>query len=124
MINAIIDYPPVLSSNEVFDYVNELHETGYDARPFEDPDWIAQSDEYILVWLPLAESAIHWNKGIHGDMGYHLLESPMPPIVIGNNLFIIDGMHRYTAAAHGEHSHILAYLPKSHAHLGVAARTS
>ncbi|MFS1427519.1 hypothetical protein LMH73_010215 [Vibrio splendidus] len=114
-----LDYNPSVSSLEALDFINELHQDGHEGCAFGDPEWVCEVDVYHLVWMPIAEASIKWCKGQHGHLGYHLLDENMPPIVIGGNGFIVDGMHRYAAALESNQEFILAYVPMDFVDFGV-----
>ncbi|CAH7263132.1 hypothetical protein VCHA53O466_320021 [Vibrio chagasii] len=108
----MINYQPTLSAKECFNYINEMHLDGHEQAEFQDPEWVYEIGTYHLTWINLSDERLKLCKGCHGTLGYEALDTPLPPIVIGNNGFIIDGMHRYSAALAGGKTIILAYVPE------------
>ena len=118
LLSSPVSFSKSISSKNAITYINELHSEGWNEENFEDPEWVQAVDAYYLTWMPLSNTEIKWCKGQHGDLGYHLQSDQMPPIVIGDNGFIIDGMHRYSATLKANREYILAYVPEHFIHLG------
>lgn len=117
-----VSYKQTISSSDALNLINDLHNYGWQGQSFDDPEWVAEVDTYHLVWMPVGATEIKWCKGQHGHLNYHLMGNDMPPIVIGDNGFIIDGMHRYAATLEAGREYILAYVSERFVHLGVTPR--
>jgi len=102
------EIPPI----EIYDYVNEMHESGWESKSFEDKEWILSHDYFQLKDINLNDSSVKWNFGQHPPIvnKYSKLETEIPPIVIGSNGYIIDGTHRAGAAKLNGNQTIKAFV--------------
>jgi GNAT superfamily N-acetyltransferase/2'-5' RNA ligase len=105
-------YPSLLTPDGMLEYVNSLHKKGWERKPFEDPEWIAEADEYVLQTIDINDPSIHWGQGKHPPVawGYSQRKTALPPIVIGSNKYVVDGYHRRDAAKMRGDKTIQAYI--------------
>jgi len=84
----------------VYDYINDMHESGWEERKFDDAEWVLSHEYFLLKDVDLDDPTIKWNFGQHPPVvnNYSKLDTEIPPIVIGSNGYIIDGTHRAGAA--------------------------
>lgn len=100
------------SPQNIFLYVNKLHQSGWEKRKFDDKEWILSHKYFILKDVNLNDSTIKWNFGQHPPIvaNYSKQTTELPPIVIGSNGYIIDGTHRAGAARLRGDKLIRAYI--------------
>lgn len=103
-------YNDSLTPSEILDYINDLHEFGYDEREYEDWEWINKFDVYRLEDVKLSDLKI---SAMHPPLvkEYSLLETDTPPIVVDSqSMFILDGNHRAKACEIRGDEYIKAYV--------------
>ncbi len=100
-------WPKIMTPSETFEYINDLHNDGWEQTDYEDWPWIKEHDHFELKWIDLDDASVKWNNkpGI-----YSKLTTEYPPIVIASDGYIMDGMHRSSSARQRGDSKILAYL--------------
>jgi hypothetical protein len=99
-----------LTPKEILDYINDLHEFGYDEKEYEDWEWINKFDVYRLEDVKLSDLKI---SAMHPPVAkkYSLLDSDIPPIVVDSeSKFILDGNHRAKGAESRGDEYIKAYV--------------
>jgi hypothetical protein len=106
-------YPAEMSPEETINYVDFLHEFGHGGgEPFEDPEWIREAEKYVLQTIPLDDPGVKWPKATHLPVAqeYAQRKTPLPPIIIAANGYVIDGFHRVEAARMRGDKTIQAYV--------------
>lgn len=103
-------YNDSLTPIEILNYINDLHEFGYDEKKYEDWEWINKFEVYRLEDVKLSDLKI---SAMHPPLvkKYSLLETEIPPIVVDSeSMFILDGNHRAKACEIRGDEYIKAYV--------------
>jgi hypothetical protein len=108
-------YPRRISSTELLGMVRELHHRTEDFEEGDLPDRILAHDVYELRSIPLSrldldEFTVHpaYVDDIKSEMRS---KKSHPPIVVGSDCGIIDGIHRANALRELGQTSVLAYQP-------------
>lgn len=99
-----------MSPRDILNYINDLHEFGYEESEYEDWEWISKFDIYRLENVKLSDLKI---SALHPPVAkkYSLLETDIPPIVVDSeSKFILDGNHRAKGAEFRGDEYIQAYV--------------
>lgn len=97
-----------IDPNFVYNYVNKLHNNGWEQTDFEDDVWITNDHDYFeLKEISLDDPFVKWNKK---PSIYSNLTTEFPPIVVSWDGWIIDGMHRSSSARERGDKKIMAYI--------------
>jgi hypothetical protein len=96
----------------ILNYINDLHQSGWEGKRFEDPEWINSHVHFTLEKVNLNDRNIKWNFGQHPPIvkKYSKLGADIPPIVIDSNGYLIDGTHRAGSAKMLGLNSIMAYI--------------
>jgi hypothetical protein len=104
--------PQSYSSDEVAEIVREIHPRTED---FEDGDLeerILDHGPYVLKEVNVDSIESEWGFNDDTAEEYSELKTKMPPLVLDNELWIIDGTHRYEALKIKGTKKIMAYVGK------------
>lgn len=100
----------VITADELWDLIQGLHETGWEEKPYEDEEAIFSSPTWTLIEAQLSDlRAGSYHPPVVA--GYARLKTEFPPIVVSDDGFVLDGVHRYYAARLRKDETILAYVP-------------
>lgn len=103
----------IMTSNEIFNYIKDLHPYEEDLYEGDLRDRIFKYKFYSLQEVPINKIKGNWQtyeKTIEDYKKEYLNKKNYPPIVLQHNLIIIDGIHRYEALKQLRNKFILAYV--------------
>lgn len=105
-------YPERLTGKQLLKLVQALHQQGLTQQKYEGGDDILPYNWHLL------ELPVQW---LHAGVEFHeptarryaQMKSPMPPIIVNRELFVLDGFHRYHGARLQGQKKILVYSPQA-----------
>jgi len=101
---------PTVSGGELLEYIQDLHQAGWEGVPYQDREAILEYPQWVLVKARIQDL----KAGSHHPpvaTEYSKRKTNLPPIVVNDEGFILDGVHRYHAAKLRKQKMILAYVP-------------
>lgn len=96
-----------ISPKFIYQYINKLHKNGWEKSSFKDPEWVNDHQYFVLIDLLLDDNRL---KNLNKAPIYVKETGEYPPIVIGANGYVIDGMHRVESAKKRGDTIIKAYI--------------
>lgn len=94
--------------NFIYSYINTLHNEGWEQTDYEDWPWLREHSYFTLDEISLDDNRIKWP--LNTPPIYAKETSEYPPIVVSNDGYIMDGMHRAASANKRGDSTIKAYI--------------
>lgn len=95
-LKKLINSEKNLSPNDIFDYINELHQKGWEETDYQDEEWVGEHDNFVLKFIPFSDSSVNWIFSAYPL--YKDRKTEYPPIVISADGHIMDGSHRIASA--------------------------